>query len=614
VRSSSVSKKNNPRMSSTSLSCEVLIIGSGSAGLRAAIEAHDAGSQVLIVSKNRKGDPHTVLARGGINAALGTMDPNDNWLVHAADTLREGGFIADYEKVAVLCKNAPNVINELVGWGARFHREEDGRLTQRFFGAHTYRRTCFYGDWTGKEIIRVLMDQVRRRKIRIIDNLYVMNLLRSGDLGTGEEEKIMGALCMDIKKKCAIIFKANYVILAAGGYSRVYTPSSSRFFENYGEGAALAYDAGADLIDMEMVQFHPTGMVWPRKALGTLATEAIRGEGGILLNSKGERFMKNYYPQRMELGPRDIVARANFNEIVSGRGTKHGGVWLDITHIPKKKILERLPSMYSQFKKIAGIDISKQRMEVAPTSHYSMGGVNVDDKCKTKVKGLFAVGELSGQVHGANRLGGNSLLGTIVFGKIVGRQAANEAISVREKRAKREFIPSRVSLLSNRKESEGRLIHKEFFAVKNAIKFRNEIQKLMRDNAGIVREDMKLRRGLKRLLALKKEFYSKDNIMKNFKIDDNFVRTLEVKSALIVSEAILRSALMREESRGAHFRSDFPNRNDEKWRVNIFSSREKERRREKMVLSKRRVKEIRGPLLDLIKQTQDDQLEHHLLE
>ncbi|MGH9974278.1 MAG: FAD-binding protein, partial [Nitrososphaeraceae archaeon] len=390
VRSSSVSKKNKSRMSSTTLSCEVLIIGSGSAGLRAAIEAHDAGIQVLIVSKNSKGDPHTVLARGGINAALGTMDPNDNWLVHAAETLREGGFIADYEKVAVLCKNAPNVIDELVGWGARFHKEEDGRLTQRFFGAHTYRRTCFYGDWTGKEIIRVLMDQVRRRNIRIIDNLYVMKLLKSGDLGTGEGVKIMGALCIDIKKKFAITFKSNRVILAAGGYSRVYTPSSSRIFENYGEGAALAYDAGADLIDMEMVQFHPTGMVWPRKALGTLATEAIRGEGGILLNSKGERFMKNYYPQRMELGPRDIVARANFNEIVSGRGTKHGGVWLDITHLPKRKILERLPSMYSQFKKIAGIDISKQRMEVAPTSHYSMGGVNVDDNCKTKVKGLFA--------------------------------------------------------------------------------------------------------------------------------------------------------------------------------------------------------------------------------
>jgi succinate dehydrogenase / fumarate reductase, flavoprotein subunit len=362
-----------------------------------------------------------------------------------------------------------------------------------------------------------------------------------------------------------------------------------------------------------MVQFHPTGMVWPRKASGTLATEAIRGEGGILLNSKGERFMKNYYPQRMELGPRDIVARANFNEIVSGRGTKHGGVWLDITHLPKKKILERLPSMYSQFKKIAGIDISKQKMEVAPTAHYSMGGVKVNDKCKTKVKGLFAVGELPGQVHGANRLGGNSLLGTIVFGKIAGREAANEAIPAREVRAKMKINPSRRSLLSIRKERDEKLIYKEFFAVKNAIKFRNEIQKLMRDNAGIVREEKKLRKGLKRLLKLKKEFYSKDNIIKNFKIDDNSVRTFQVKSALVVCEAILRSALMREESRGAHFRSDFPNRDDKKWMANIYSSRNKKRRGEEMVLSKKRVKEIKGPLRVLIKQAQD-QPEHHLLE
>jgi succinate dehydrogenase flavoprotein subunit len=279
----------------------------------------------------------------------------------------------------------------------------------------------------------------------------------------------------------------------------------------------------------------------------------------------------------------------------------------------EEKILERLPSMYRQFKKIAGIDISKQRMEVAPTAHYSMGGVKVDDKCKTRVKDLFAVGELSGQIHGANRLGGNSLLGTMVFGKIAGREAANEAISTRKESAKMKHIPPRVSLLSVRKEGHGGLIHKEFFAVKNAIKFRNEIQKLMRDNAGIVSEEKKLRKGLKRLLTLKKEFDSKGNIIKNFKIDDNSVRTLEVRSALVVCEAILRSALMREESRGAHFRSDFPNRDDEKWKVNTYSNRREERRREVMVLSKRRVKEIKGPLRDMIKQVQD-QPEHHLLE
>src|SRR5690348_13367667 len=341
--------------------CDVLIIGGGSAGLRAAIEAHDAGANVLIISKSKRGDPHTTLARGGINAALGTMDPEDNWVIHAADTLREGEFLADYERVEVLCKNAPDAINELVNWGAKFHREKDGRLTQRFFGAHTYRRTVFYGDWTGQEIVRVLIEQVNQRKIKIIDNVYITKLslnsesandinakrpLSSSTTTTqgGVEltsEEIKGALGVDIENKEFVTFECKSLVLAAGGFTRVYPVSSSRIFENYGEGVALAYEAGVDLVDMEMVQFHPTGMVWPEKAVGVLATEAIRGEGGILLNSKGERFMKNYYPERMELGPRDIVARANYNEIISGRGTEHGGVWLDITHLSKEKILDR---------------------------------------------------------------------------------------------------------------------------------------------------------------------------------------------------------------------------------------------------------------------------------
>src|ERR1041384_3464719 len=381
-------------MEKSNRSCDVLIIGGGSAGLRAAIEAHDAGAQVLVISKSKKGDPHTVLARGGINAALGTMDPEDNWTIHAADTLREGELLADYERVEVLCKSAPDAINELVNWGARFHREKDGRLTQRFFGAHTYRRTVFYEDWTGQEIIRVLMEQVNQRKIKMIDNVYITKLLlqtdgddadreRSGaqvkkqvtneqqELRGGEE--IKGAFGIDIEKKEFVTFECKSLILAAGGYTRVYAVSSSRIFENYGEGVTLAYEAGADLVDMEMVQFHPTGMVWPEKALGTLATEAIRGEGGVLLNSKGERYMKNYYPERMELGPRDVVARATFNEIIAGRGTPHGGVWLDVTHLSKEKILDRLPTMYEQFKKLDGIDISKEKMEVGPTAHYSMG-------------------------------------------------------------------------------------------------------------------------------------------------------------------------------------------------------------------------------------------------
>ncbi len=593
-----VEKKKNPSLHS----CDVLIIGGGSAGLRAAIEAHDTGAHVLIISKSRKGDPHTVLARGGINAALGTMDPEDNWMMHAADTLREGELLADYERVEILCKSASGAVNKLVNWGARFHREEDGRLTQRFFGAHTYRRTVFYEDWTGEEIIRVLMDQVDQRGIEIIDNVYITKLLKSSDVNreesAGEEterDEVKGALGINIERKEILIFECSSLILATGGYTRVYSVSSSRIFENYGEGVALAYEAGVDLVDMEMVQFHPTGMVWPEKALGTLATEAIRGEGGILLNSKGERFMKNYYPERMELGPRDIVARANYNEIVNGRGTEHGGVWLDVTHLSREKILDRLPTMYEQFKKIDGIDISKEKMEVGPTAHYSMGGVVVDIRCKTKISGLFAVGEVISQIHGANRLGGNSLLDTVVFGKIAGDEAGRLAMEVREK--SKTGTPSLLRLkVNNQEEFEDRI-----FEVKEPAKFRNEIQELMKQNAGIIRDETKLKNGLKRILELKKEFYSKRSTFKEFKIEDdnceNVVLTWEVKSSLVICEAIIRCALMRQESRGAHYRSDFPKMNEKEWNVNIYCRKDGK----EMVLLKQNVKEIKGPLADLLK-------------
>ena len=573
-------------------SCDVLIIGGGSAGLRAAIEAHDAGVNVLIISKVERGDPHTVLARGGINAAVGTMDPEDNWMIHAVDTLREGEFLADYEKVEVLCKNASDAVNELVNWGARFHREENGKLTQRFFGAHTYRRTVFYEDWTGQEIIRVLLDQVIQREIEIVDNVYVAKLLKSTNVGEKGEatEEVNGAYGIDFKKKEIVRFECKSLILATGGYTRVYAVSSSRIFENYGEGVALAYESGVDLVDMEMVQFHPTGMVWPEKALGTLATEAIRGEGGILLNSKGERYMKNYYPERMELGPRDVVARATFNEIVAGRGTPHGGVWLDVTHLSKEKIMDRLPTMYEQFKNIDGIDISKEKMEVGPTAHYSMGGVVVDMDCRTKIRGLFAVGEVISQIHGANRLGGNSLLDTVVFGKIAGAEAARFANEVSERQK------TGPSLLRSKINDQVGL-DDGIFVIKEPITFRNEIQELMKYNAGIVREETKLQNGLKRILELKSEFYSKDNILEEFKIDnDNVALTMQVESSLIVCEAIIRCALMRQESRGAHYRSDFPKTDDEKWKVNIYCRNEDRN----MVLFKDSVKEIKGPLSDLL--------------
>ena len=575
-------------------SCDVLIIGGGSAGLRAAIEAHDAGANVLIISKSKRGDPHTTLARGGINVALGTMDPEDNWVIHAADTLREGEFLADYERVEVLCKNAPDALNELVGWGARFHREKDGRLTQRFFGAHTYRRTVFYKDWIGQEIIRVLIEQVNQRKIKIIDNVYITKLLLKSDNDNvnreissaattrpKEQEAVKGAFGVDIEKNEFVTFECKSLILAAGGYTRVYAVSSSRIFENYGEGIALAYEAGVDLVDMEMVQFHPTGMVWPEKAVGTLATEAIRGEGGILLNSKGERFMKNYDPERMELGPRDVVARAIYNEIISGRGTEHGGVWLDVTHLRKEVIQERLTTMYEQFQTLDGIDISKEKMEVAPTAHYSMGGVVVDINCRTNVKGLFAVGEVISQIHGANRLGGNSLLDTVVFGKIAGGEAAKlakqEGATGNTKKSK-EAPPSQLKKSNVDKQKKGfddndnHDYYGGIFVVKEPIKFRDEIQELMKQNAGIVREHTRLQNGLKTILELKNEFYS----------NKNNIDTKDAKDHIIIFENIVLT-----------------------WQVNIYCRKEGKgvsaTAAEEMVLFKQNVKEIKGPLADFLK-------------
>src|SRR5215207_7132196 len=574
--------------------CDVLIIGGGSAGLRAAIEAHDAGANVIIISRSKRGDPHTTLARGGINAALGTMDLEDNWTIHALDTLREGEFIADYEKVEVLCKNAPDAIKELVNWGARFHREKDGRLTQRFFGAHTYRRTVFYEDWTGLEIIRVLMEQVNKRKIKVIDNVYITKLLKSNDDGDDvnggrtvsskappEEvvkEEVIGAVGVDIKNKEFVTFECKSLILAAGGYTRVYPVSSSRIFENYGEGVALAYEAGVDLVDMEMVQFHPTGMVWPEKAVGLLATEAIRGEGGNLLNSKGERFMKNYDPERMELGPRDVVARAVYNEIISGRGTEHGGVWLDVTHLRKEVIQDRLPTMYKQFQELDGIDISKEKMEVGPTAHYSMGGVVVDLKCRTKIKGLFAVEEVA--------------------------RLAKQGVGDTKKTGAPS--PPRSNIDNQKKGFNDD--YGGIFVVKEPINFRNHIQELMKQNAGIIREETRLQKGLKRILELKNEFYSKDNIMEVFKIDDNnsenIVITWQVKSSLVACEAIIRSALMRQESRGAHYRSDFPKLDDERFKINIYCTKKGKKvsaASAEMVLFKQNVKEIKGLLSDMLK-------------
>ncbi|MDE1810925.1 MAG: FAD-binding protein [Candidatus Micrarchaeota archaeon] len=533
------------------VSTDILIIGSGASGLRAAIAAHDEGCKnVIVLGKCKRGDAHTVLATGGINAALGTMDPKDSWKIHAADTLMEGGFLADQRAVEILCRNAPDAVNALVSWGARFHREKDGRLTQRFFGAHTYRRTCFYGDQTGKEMMRVLVKEVTRRKIKFMEELFVVSLLKS-------REGIRGALCIDFKRGKLIVFSAKAVVIAAGGYTKLYSRSSSRGYENHGDGAGLAFDAGVGLVDMEMVQFHPTGMVFPKSAVGTLVTEAVRGEGGILLNSKGERFMKRYLPDRMELGPRDEVARAIYNEIKKGNGTPHGGVYLDITAMPKSRILDRLPKMYHQFKELVHIDVSGQKMEVAPTAHYTRGGVDVSLSGETSIKGLFAVGETVGQIHGANRLGGNSLLETIVYGKIVGEEAARLACTAERNKLSAIEVEEAISKLES---LQGK-------AAGGAQRIRARLQDTMWSDVGIVRTGKQMTVALKEIRKLRQQF-SAVKVRSGLKNNLELKTALETEKMLLLCEAVVLSAMFRKESRGAHYRSDYP-KTSESWRVNV---------------------------------------------
>lgn len=546
------------------IECGVLVIGGGLGGMRAAIEAHARGADVLLVSKSDRGDPHSVLATGGINAALGTMDPQDDWKIHAVDTLREGKFLADYRAVEILCKNAPLHIREMVKWGVRFHRQPNGRLTQRFFGAHLYRRTCFFGDRTGKELVRAVFKHAKQKKVRMMDGILVAKILK-------ERGEVVGALGIDFKKRKFVLFQCKSIVLAGGGFSRVYNVSSSRMDENLGEGVSIGYDAGADLIDMELVQFHPTGMVWPRKALGTLVTEAVRGEGGLLFNSKGDRFMKRYDPERMELGPRDEVAQSIWNEISEGRGTKHGGVYLDVTHLPKNRILKRLPKMYNQFKRFVNLDISEKRMEVAPTAHYSMGGLKTDLKGRTTVNGLFAVGEVTGGLHGGNRLGGNSLMETLVFGKITGRSAAEYS-----KKRKAVDVDANMEV--------------KVCKIKGVGRFFDDIQRAMWKDVGLVRSAKGLRRALKNIESIGRRV--ERNESPTSKIDDAVIRSLEVKGMLVISEAIIKGALMRKESRAAHLRSDYPKQNDRDFKVNIHYRKDGK----KMKIFKRRVRPLRGPI------------------
>jgi succinate dehydrogenase / fumarate reductase flavoprotein subunit len=520
---------------------DVLVIGAGGAGLRAAIAAKEAGAEVLVLSKRSRLDAHTVLASGGINAALGTMDPEDCWEQHFADTLREGYLLGDPRVVEVVVREAPAAVAELVEWGCPLARTPDGRLAQRFFGAHRWRRTCYAGDWTGRAIVTTLASRARQLDIPTAEDQYVARLLVSG--GT-----CFGALAFDLHDGTRTAFLADAVVLCGGGHTRLWRRSSSRRDENFGDGIFLGMQAGCRAQDLELVQFHPTGMVAPEEAAGTLVTEAVRGEGGRLYNADGERFMSRYDPVRMELSTRDRVALANYTEIAEGRGGPHGGVYLDISHADKALILERLPRMYRQFIELQLLDISKSPMEVAPTAHYSMGGLVIDPQTHaTDVAGLFAAGECTAGLHGANRLGGNSLTETLVYGRRAGAAAAARAAA------------SDVSLRPRRviEAADGELDALVRNGTELARVGQREVRDLLWEHCGVVRTEPGLRAGLDRLAAVGASLPDID-VRPSAEGWGDLAQVLDLRAGVAMAAATMHGALARTETRGCHNRADFP--------------------------------------------------------
>jgi len=531
------------------LETSVLVIGAGAAGLRTAIALADRGVDCLVLGKRSHGDAHTVWAAGGINASLGSRDPEDRWDIHAADTLKEGGFINDPQAVEMLAYGAPDRVRELHEWGCDFNLTEDGNIQQRYFGAQSFRRTCFVGDRTGKAILETLVEQAKKRDIGYRDWIMITDLLGA------QNGRVSGALGFDMDTGEYVVIKARATVVAAGGHASIFARSSSRKDENNGDGAALCFRAGARLQDMEMVQFHPTGMVGFEGWDGRLVTEAVRGEGGRLFNSEGERFMEKYSPEQMELDARDVVARAIWTEVDEGRGTENGGVFLDISHRDRDFIQERLPRMYERFEKL-GIDIAEEPMEVAPTTHYAMGGVEVDfETMSTGVEGLYCVGESTAGVHGANRLGGNSLCETVVFGKVCGEHIAGFLEAVPVEPIDDDEVESIIERWTD--------IRTSVVGEKPASAL-DELRKVMWEKVGVMRSTEELESALEELQAIRDRQVAMDA-----EDLEAFEQAVNLKFSLDAAEAVVRSAIMRKESRGGHYRIKFPNL-DKDWQRNIF--------------------------------------------
>lgn len=553
---------------------DVIVIGAGGAGLRAAIECSSQGLSTGLVCKSLLGKAHTVMAEGGVAASLGNVDSRDNWKIHFRDTMRGGKFLNDWRMAELHAKEAADRVNELEEWGAVFDRTKDGLINQRNFGGHRYPRLAHVGDRTGLEIIRTLQDYaVHQKNLEVYMECTALELLKDGD-------RIAGLIAYWRESGQFILFKAKAVILATGGAGKAWKVTSNSW-EYTGDGYALAYNAGAELLGMEFTQFHPTGMVWPPSVKGILVTEGVRGDGGILLNSNKERFMFKYIPEKFaaetadteeeanrwlagdknarrppELLTRDVVARSITREVNEGRGSPHGGVFLDIaSRVPAEKIKKKLPSMYHQFKVLANLDITVEPMEVGPTLHYFMGGIKVNsDSQMSKVPGLFACGECGGGMHGANRLGGNSLSDLLVFGRLAGIGAVNYAKGLSSKPAVSEtqvkdVITKATDILNRESGTNPYLVHEE-------------LQEIMNRYVNIVRTKEELETALEKLEVLKKEA-SKVKAAGTSQYNPGWHEALSLQSLIISAEAVTRGALMREESRGGHTRVDFPGESNE---------------------------------------------------
>ena len=536
------------------ISADVLIIGSGGAGSRAAIEVDDAGLKPIIVSKGlsfRSGC--TGMAEGGYNAVFKAVDRDDSIEAHFNDTLKGGSYLNDKKLVEILVNESPKRLIDLENYGALFDRQESGEIDQRPFGGQTYRRTCYQGDRTGAELLNALKEEIIRRDIECIEEVMITSLVTDGD-------EVIGATGLNLKDSSLIYFKSKATILASGGAGQLY-PVTSNTFQKNGDGFAISYRAGANLVDMEQVQFHPTGMVAPESKKGVLVTEAVRAEGGKLINNNGERFMSKYAPEKMELATRDVVARSIYQEIIEGRGTENGGVYLDISHLDDDYIDEKLETMVLQFENV-GVDIKHGPIEVAPTAHHFMGGLKINTDGSSSLKNLFGAGVVCGGVHGANRLGGNALADTQVFGKISGESASKAA--------------ENSQLKSNEDQVKEEASRIESIIKKGTIKpqeFKNNIKSLMWEKVAIVRDEKTLNEALKELLEMQKELENLD-VKDKKQYNTDLMTALEVINMVEICILVVKSAIIRRESRGAHFRSDFPETLDE-WKKSIVINKNK---------------------------------------